>query len=75
MDGSIQTKFSGLRRLVVANLGVGSASAQSPPVMTGPACSPFPWSLSPLWSWVLPGRVIPFWKAYDKANNYVRADF
>ena len=26
-------------------------------------------------SMVLPGRVIPFWKAFDKANNYVRADF
>ena len=68
-------KFSGISRLVVANLVVGSTSAQSPPVMTWPASSSFPCSLSPLWSWVLLGCVIPFWKAFDKANNNVRADF
>ena len=34
-------KISGLSRLVVANLGVGSTSAQSPPCRTGPATSPF----------------------------------
>ena len=31
MDGPIWMKFSGLSRLVTANLGVGSTSAQSPP--------------------------------------------
>ena len=75
MAGLIWTNFSGLSRLVAANLGVGSTSAQSPPDSTGPAYSHFPCSLSPLWSWVLPGFVIPFWKALDEANNNVRADF
>ena len=74
-DGPIWTKFSGLSRLVAANLGVGTTSAQSPPVTTGPAFSPFPCSLSPLWSWVLLGRVIPFWKAFNEANHNVREDF
>ena len=54
--------FQWLSRLVVANLVVGSTCAKSPPVTTWPASSPFSCSLSPLWSWVLPGRVIPFWK-------------
>ena len=36
MDGPIWMKFSGLSRLVTANLGVGSTSAQSPP------CREFP---------------------------------
>ena len=75
MDCPIWTKFSGLSRLVAANLEVGSTSAQSPSVMPGPAYSPFHWSLSSPWSWVLLGRVIPFWKAFDEANNNLRADF
>ena len=45
---------------------VGSTCAQSPPCSTGPAYSPFPWSPSPLWPLV---HVIPFWKAFDKANK------
>ena len=75
MDGPICTKILGLSRLVTANLVVGSTSAQYPPVTTWPASSPFPWSLSPPWSWVLPGHVIPFWKAFDEADNNVRAHF
>ena len=75
MHWPIWTKFSGLCWLVASNLRVGSTSAQSPPVRTGPACSPFPWSLSPLWSWVLLGHVMPFWKAFYKANHNVRVDF
>ena len=51
MDGPIWTKFSGLSRLVKANLGVDSTSAQSPPCRTGPEYSPFPWSQSPQWLW------------------------
>ena len=42
---------------------------------TGPAYSLFPGSLSPLWSWALPGHVIPFWKAFDKANNNLKGNF
>ena len=74
-DGPIWTKFSGLSRLVVANLVVGSTSAQSPPLMTGPAYSPFPCSLSRPWLWVEQGHALPFWKAFDETNHNVRADF
>ena len=55
MDVPIWTKFSGVSSLVTSYLVVGSTSAQSPPVMTWPAYSTFPCSLSPPWSWVLPG--------------------
>ena len=58
MDRPIWTKFSGLIRLVAAILGVDSA--QFPAVRTGPANSPFPWSLSPPWLLELPGHEIPF---------------
>ena len=73
--GQIWTKFSGLSRLVVAYLRVGCTSAQSPPCRTGPAYSPFSWSLSTPWLLVLLGHVIPFWKPFDEVNHNVRADF
>ena len=69
MDKPVWMKFLGLSRLAMTSLWVGSTSAQSPPGRTLLAFSPFPWS------WVLPGHLIPFWKAFDKPNNNVRADF
>ena len=55
------------------NYWVGSISAQSLPGRTWPASSPLPWSLSPPWSLLLLGHVIPFWKAFDEANQNVIA--
>ena len=46
-----------------------SAPAQSLRGSPWPASRPFPWFL------VLLGHVISFWKAFDKANKIVRADF
>ena len=74
-DKPIWMKFSGHSRLVMLNLVVGSTSAQSPPLMTGPAYSPFPCSLSRPWLWVEQGHALPFWKAFDETNHNVRADF
>ena len=68
-------KFSGLSRLVVANLWVGNTSALSPTARTWSASGPYPWSLSPPWSLVLPGHVIPFWKAFHEPNNNVGAKY
>ena len=59
----------------LVDLGVGSTSAQSPPVMTGPGYSPFPCSLSPPWLLVLMDHDIPFFKAFDVLNKCVGADF
>ena len=75
MDGPKWMKFLWLSRLVAANLRACSTSAQSPQVRAGPAYSPFPCSLSPPWSLVLLVHVKPFWKAFNKVNHNVIADF
>ena len=68
-------QFLELTRLAVAILWVSSTTAQSPQVRTCPISRPFPWSLSPLWSLMLPGHGISFWKAFDEANKSVIVDF
>ena len=46
----------------------------SPPVITRLVSRPFPCSLLSLWSLVLSGCDIPFWKAFDKPHKTLGAD-
>ena len=73
--GQNGVKLSGVARLVSSNFWVGSTLAQSPPDSTWPAPSPFAWGGAAPWSLVLPGHVIPFWKALIDSNNIVQSDF
>ena len=54
---------------------MGSTPAQSLQGSPWPASRPFTLNLSTPWFLALPSHVISFWKAIDKANKIVKADF
>ena len=67
--------FQGLKGWLQVTFGCVVPPAQSPPGSTWLAPGPFPWGGAALWSSMLPGCVMPFWKALDKPNNIVQSDF